>query len=230
MRDLTKWTGCPVPAGLAVEGRYVAIAPYDARAHAGPLWEALGGHREINDRLRYFPNAGFNTLEDMVAWLAAGDWITMVFKRPWDDEMLGMASYMRVDAANGVAEIGAVAHGAAMARTPMATEAHYLLARHIFDELGYRRYEWKCDNDNVASKRAAERLGFTFEGVFRQHIVAKGRNRDTAWFSIVDHEWPTCRSAMERWLDPANFDSDGRQRCALKELRKDMSADEGKIA
>ena len=113
---------------------------------------------------------------------------------------VGMAHYMRPDPANGVVEIGGIAHGPAMARSPVSTEAQYLLAKHIFEDLGYRRYEWKCHNENKPSKRTAERLGFTFEGVFRQHMLSKHANRDTAWFSIIDGEWPALAQSFERWL------------------------------
>src|SRR5690606_1450853 len=124
---------------------------------------------------------------------------------------VGRQTLMRIEPAHGVAEIGNIYWGPRMARTPMATEAQFLFMRHVFDELGYRRYEWKCDNDNTPSKRAAERFGFTFEGTFRQHRVVKGKNRDTAWFSILDKEWPALKKAYEGWLDPGNFDDEGIQ-------------------
>ena len=127
---------------------------------------------------------------------------------------------MRPDPANGVVEVGSVAHGAAMARSPMSTEAHYLMARHVFEDLGYRRYEWKCHNDNAPSKVTAVRLGFTFEGVFRQHIISKGANRDTAWFSMIDGEWPTLKRAFEAWLEPSNFNPEGEQKIRLEGMRQ----------
>jgi len=131
---------------------------------------------------------------------------------------VGMGSYLRIEPAHGVIEVGHLAFSPLMQRTPIATEAMYLMMREAF-ELGYRRYEWKCDALNAASRRAAERLGFTFEGIFRQAIVYKGRNRDTAWYSIVDREWPALDAAFRAWLDPANFDAAGRQRRSLAELR-----------
>ena len=134
-------------------------------------------------------------------------------------EPRGVASYLRIAPEHGVIEIGHIWFGAALQRTPAATEAIYLLARHAFDELGYRRLEWKTDARNERSRRAADRFGFQFEGIFRQHMVVKDQNRDTAWYALLDHEWPKARRAFEAWLDPANFDSAGRQRRALAELR-----------
>jgi RimJ/RimL family protein N-acetyltransferase len=132
----------------------------------------------------------------------------------------GIATLMRADPANGVVEIGGILLARSMQRTPASTEAMYLLAHHVFDALGYRRYEWKCDSLNEPSRRAAARLGFTYEGRFRQALVYKGRNRDTDWFSITDAEWPRIRAAHEAWLDPANFDDDGGQRQHLGDLTR----------
>src|SRR4029079_11294915 len=141
-------------------------------------------------------------------------------------EAAGRQALMRIEPAHGVIEIGNILWGPAISRTRISTEAYFLAARHVFDELGYRRFEWKCNNRNEPSKAAAVRFGFTYEGLFRQHMVVKGENRDTAWFSIIDGEWPSIRAAFERWLDPANFDSAGRQKARLggrKEPTKDRS-------
>ena len=127
---------------------------------------------------------------------------------------------MRIDPAAGVIEVGGINYSPRLQRQPAATEAMYLLMRRVFDELGYRRYEWKCDSLNAPSRAAAQRLGFRYEGLFRQATVYKGRNRDTAWYSILDSEWPALRAAFERWLDPANFDRDGRQHASLNSLRE----------
>ena len=132
---------------------------------------------------------------------------------------VGIAGYLRIDPGNGVIEVGHLHYSPRLQQTRAATEAMYLLMRRAFDELGYRRYEWKCDSLNAPSRAAALRLGFTFEGIFRKAIVYKGRSRDTAWFSIVDDEWPQVKAGFERWLDPANFDAAGRQRARLAELR-----------
>jgi len=133
-----------------------------------------------------------------------------------DGRGVGVASYLRLDHVNGSVEVGGIALSAELQRTTAATEAMYLMMRHVFDDLGYRRYEWKCDALNEPSRRAAGRLGFTFEGTFRNALVYKGRNRDTEWYSVTDDEWPAVRDAFEAWLDPANFDDDGRQRTALR--------------
>jgi RimJ/RimL family protein N-acetyltransferase len=130
-------------------------------------------------------------------------------------EAAGYASYMRIDPAHGVVEVGNILLSPALQRTTAATEAMYLMAGHVFEELGFRRYEWKCNALNVPSRRAAERLGFTFEGIFRQHMVVKGQNRDTAWFSMLDSEWPERKLAFEAWLEPDNFDATGRQKKSL---------------
>ena len=132
----------------------------------------------------------------------------------------GIVSFLRIEPAHGCIEIGHIWFGAPLQRTPAATEAIYLLAREAFDGLGNRRLEWKCNAANARSRRAAERFGFTFEGVFRQHMIVKGANRDTAWFSILDGEWPAVRAGFEAWLAPSNFDADGRQRGALESVRR----------
>jgi RimJ/RimL family protein N-acetyltransferase len=132
----------------------------------------------------------------------------------------GIATLMRVDAPNGVVEVGGILLARTLQRTPASTEAMYLLAHHVFDALGYRRYEWKCDSLNEPSRVAAARLGFTYEGRFRNAVVYKGRNRDTDWFSITDAEWPRVRAAHEQWLDPANFDASGRQLTSLSDLTR----------
>jgi RimJ/RimL family protein N-acetyltransferase len=136
-----------------------------------------------------------------------------------DGRAAGVVSFLRMEPAHGVIEIGHIWFGAALQRTPAATEAILLLAREAFDGLGNRRLEWKCDAANARSRRAAERFGFTFEGVFRQHMIVKGRNRDTAWYALLDSEWPAARRAFEAWLEPANFNAGGQQRASLADLR-----------
>ncbi|NHT77917.1 GNAT family N-acetyltransferase [Rhizobiaceae bacterium CRRU44] len=224
-RDLTKWAGCPAPKPVTLEGAYVVLEPYDRVLHLQALWDAFGG-LAINERLRYFPQAAFADADAFGVWLdaAQANWVTLIFRDKASRDVVGMASYMRPDPTFGVVEVGSVAHSDAMARSPLATEAHYLMARHVFEDLGYRRYEWKCHNDNTPSKVAAVRLGFTFEGIFRQHMVAKGANRDTAWFSMIDGEWPVLEAAFKAWLAPENFDAEGRQRRRLEDLRADIAA------
>ncbi len=226
MRDLSTFRGCPVPQPVRLEGRFVVVEPHDRAVHLEALWSGLGG-MEINPLLTYFTQPDFKGIEDFDAWLTAvqkGGWVTEVFRDKSTGQVVGMANFMRPDPANGVVEIGGVAHGAAMSRSPLATEAHYLLARHVFEDLGYRRYEWKCHNENEPSKVTAKRYGFSFEGVFRQHMLSKGKNRDTAWFSMIDGEWPLIRASFEAWLSPDNFDETGRQRRRLEDLRAELAA------
>ncbi|QBK31788.1 N-acetyltransferase [Roseitalea porphyridii] len=223
--DLSQWTARPTPTSAPMAGRHVAIVPFDRADHQGPLWEAFGGIA-TNDLLYHFGWPRMEEATDLGAIIADMNahrgFVTCVFTAPDTGLVMGMASYMRIDEKNGVCEVGCVAHGAPMARSPAATEAHHLMARRVFDELGYRRYEWKLNNANEPSHRAARRLGFTFEGVFRQLEVKPYGNRDTAWYSMLDREWPVVRRAMEAWLDPANFDADGAQRRGLKQIRDDL--------
>jgi RimJ/RimL family protein N-acetyltransferase len=186
---------------------------------APALFEASRDER-IWTYLPYGPPSGPEELWGIYADADAGDDpLFFTLARLPGEAPQGIASYLRITPEHGVIEIGHIWFGTPLQRTTAATEAIYLLARHAFDELGYRRLEWKCNALNAASRRAAERFGFTFEGVFRHHMVVKGRNRDSAWYSIVDDEWPQVREGFERWLDPANFD-DGRQRQTLTELRR----------
>ncbi|ASY64328.1 Ribosomal-protein-serine acetyltransferase [Sinorhizobium sojae CCBAU 05684] len=230
MRDLANWTACPAPQPVTIEGRYVRLEAYDRAAHLEALWHDAFGGLAINPLLKYFTQDDFSGIEDFGAWLSAvqtkSGWITEVFRDRATDKVVGMANYMRADAANGVVEVGGVAHGPAMARSALSTEAHYLMARHVFEDLGYRRYEWKCHSENQPSRTAALRLGFTFEGIFRQHMISKHANRDTAWYSIIDREWPPIRTAFETWLSPGNFDGEGHQRRRLEDIRAELSVKE----
>lgn len=225
MQDLTKFSPRARPQPVVAEGASVIVEPYDGERHAVDLWEGLGGTADaINDLLKYFPNGLFAEPSDFRAWLdaenASGSYVTRVFRAKETGRLVGMASYMRLDEKNGVIEVGAVAHGPAMQRSTMATEVHYLMARHIFDDLGYRRYEWKLNNENEKSHASAQRLGFTYEGVFRNHMVAKGRNRDTAWYAMIDSEWPERKAAFEAFLAPENFTAEGLQIRTLAEIRE----------
>lgn len=218
---LAGWKGCSEVSVPKISGTHVQVRPYSAREDGLALWRALGG-TAANEYMRFFPNPDYADGDAFCDWLdvVQGSFRTALFIDPAGDQIMGMANYMRNDAANGCVEIGAIAHGKMMAATAAATEGQYLLARHVFEELGYRRYEWKCHNENAPSKRAAIRLGFEFEGVFRQHIVSRGKNRDTAWFSMIDKDWPRLNSAFEAWLDPSNFDGEGQQIRRLEELRR----------
>lgn len=220
--DLDAWTPRALPGRDVLIGRLITIRPYD-QADACALYSAVAGPGN-DDIWTYMPVGPFHTLEAFEAALAnmTGEkgWQTMVICAAEGDGVLGMASYMRLRPADGSVEVGTVAHGADMQRTAMSTEAHYLLARHVFEDLGYRRYEWKCNSANAASMAAATRYGFTYEGTFRQDMVVKGQNRDTAWFSMLDGEWPALKARFEAWLDPANFGADGRQRQRLGSLQR----------
>jgi RimJ/RimL family protein N-acetyltransferase len=211
----------PRPGRSTLEGRYARLEPL-AEAHAEELFAASSGAGAA-ERFAWLPDAPPRDLAEMRAWIgkaAAGD-DPLYFAV--HDRATGAAggrqALMRIVPEHGVIEIGSILWGPAIARTRVATEAFYLAARHVFEGLGYRRFEWKCNDLNEPSKRAARRFGFTYEGLFRQHMWVKGANRDTAWFAMLDREWPQLRAEYERWLDPANFDAAGRQRTPLRVLR-----------
>ena len=221
MHDLTNWQPRPRPPRTALEGRYCRLEPLDPSKHGDALFEASMAPG-AEERFRYL----FDSPADRASyqeWLVRSAksedplFFTVVDRATGRAE--GRQTLMRITPEHGVIEIGNILWGPRMARTRVATEAFFLHTRYIFEELGYRRYEWKCNDANEPSKRAALRFGFAFEGVFRQHMIVKGRNRDTAWFAMLDHEWPRLREAFERWLDPSNFDSAGRQKRSLVELR-----------
>lgn len=205
------------PQRIVLEGRYVRLEPL-GESHVPALYAAASAPG-AEERFRYVFNAPPKSEADMAAWVA-----TAAAK---DDPLLfavvdresglcsGYQALMRIEPEHGAIEVGTIMWGSAIARTRKATEAIYLFARYVFDELGYRRFEWKCNNLNAPSKAAALRFGFSYEGLFRQHMWVKGANRDTAWFSIVDAEWPGLRAEYERWLAPENFDAQGRQKTRL---------------
>jgi RimJ/RimL family protein N-acetyltransferase len=215
------WTPRARPPRTPMEGRLCRLVPLDAAIHAAALHEAHAADREGRN-WTYLPYGPFASLAEYAAWVrsveSAEDPLFFAIVSRESERPVGTASYLRIDPAMGAIEVGHLAYSPALQRTAAATEAMYLMMRRAFDELGYRRYEWKCDRFNAPSCRAAERLGFRFEGIFRQAVVMKGRNRDNAWFSIVDGEWPALRSSFERWLEPSNFDAEGRQRRRLEEL------------
>ncbi len=194
----------------------------DAGGDAEPLYRLShppGGDPMIWTYLPDGPYASPAQLRHMLEWAQdSEDPLYFVLARPQDRRPLGLASYMRITPEHGVIEIGGIWFGPSVKRTTAGSEAIYLLVRHAFEKLGYRRVEWKCDALNAASRRAAERYGFLFEGIFSKHMVVKGRNRDTAWYAITDDRWPAIRSAFEAWLAPENFDAQGRQRRPLREL------------
>ncbi len=222
--DLSTWTPRDLPTTEPLVGPRVRLVPTDVTDHALGLFEATrDGDPALWDYLPWGPFPDESEFEQWLARFVADP--ALYTETILDGERgrpVGCASFMRVDQANGVIEIGSIFLGAELQRTAAATEALYLMMRHAMDDLGYRRLEWKCDAANTRSRRAAERLGFTFEGIFRQHRIVKGRNRDTAWFSIIDREWPAARAALEAWLAPENFDVDGDQLQRLEEIRAGM--------
>jgi RimJ/RimL family protein N-acetyltransferase len=221
--DLSDWQPRPAPQRESLAGRLVRLEPLDSARHGDDLWLALqgpGGDPALWDYLAYGPFASRAPFDSWLAGNAASaDPLFYAVIDMASQSAVGLLSYLRIAPWDGCIEIGHIAFGQAMQRTPASTEAVWLLARHAFDDLGYRRLEWKCNALNARSMRAAERLGFVYEGTFRQHMLVKGQNRDTAWFSIIDSEWPARRDAFERWLAADNFDADGQQKQRLEQLR-----------
>lgn len=207
------------PGPVTLQGRYGRLEKLNAARHAAGLWEALRGHDEVWAYLFHGPFAERRDFDAYVEMFAAREdpYAYAIIDR--EERTAGFATLMEIRPANRVVEVGNILYSPKLQRTPLATEVQYLLARYAFEELGNRRYEWKCNSLNEPSRRAALRFGFTFEGVFRQHMIVKGRNRDTAWFAMTDHEWPSRKAAFEAWLAPANFDGEGRQKKKLEAFR-----------
>jgi RimJ/RimL family protein N-acetyltransferase len=216
------WTPRPRPPRTPMQGRHCRVVALDAAAHAAALHRAYAADAEGRN-WTYLPYGPFDSAEGYAAWVGSVQSSeTEVFYAVEElpaGKPIGVASYLRIDPAMGCIEVGHLSYAPALQRTVAATEAMYLMMCRVFDELGYRRYEWKCDSLNAPSMAAARRLGFRFEGTFRQAVVMKGRNRDTAWFSITDKEWPAVRSALEAWLDASNFDANESQRRRLEDIR-----------
>ena len=209
------------PERIVLAGRAISLVPLNAAAHADALFDGANGGDK--DRVwtylfdgPYTDRAVFRA--NVEAKAKSEDPLFFAIVDNASGKPLGYQTFLRVEPLHRVIEVGNILYTPAMQRTIGATEAQYLFARYVFDELGYRRYEWKCNDLNAPSKRAAQRFGFSFEGVFRQHMIVKGRNRDTAWFSMVDSEWPARKAAYERWLRADNFDAAGRQKTRLSEL------------
>jgi RimJ/RimL family protein N-acetyltransferase len=216
-----EWKPARLPQRAPLEGASVRLEPVDPARHAGALFSAADGAPALWDYLAYGPFENEQLFTEWLAGRAASD--DPLFYAVVDRAAglaRGMSSFMRIVPDHGVIEIGHIWFAPVLQRTRQATEAIFLMARHAFDDLGYRRLEWKCDSKNAPSRRAAERFGFVFEGVFRQHMVVKDRNRDTAWYAMTDPDWPLRRAAFEAWLAPENFDSEGRQRRSLSEIRE----------
>jgi RimJ/RimL family protein N-acetyltransferase len=215
----------PLPSGAKpdlrpLHGRWVRLDPVSVARHAQSLFSAMDGKDPEGDLWTWMAYGPFADLESFAAWLkdreAARDpWFYAIVDRK-TGEARGMGAFMRADPSNGVIEIGNIWMAPTLQRTREATEAIYLMIRHAFDDLGVRRLEWKCDALNEPSRAAAKRFGFTFEGIFRQHMIIKGRNRDTAWFAMLDTDWPKVRVGFEAWLAEGNFDAEGHQKAKLQ--------------
>ena len=225
--DMRHWTARERPSAPVIEGRYVRLERLDAGRHADELFEA-SDTAEADQKFRWLfetPPADRNIFRAWVEKVAASEdplFYAVIDKA--SGKVAGRQTYMRIDTTHGVIEIGNIYWGPLVSQRPAATEALYLFAKHAFDDLGYRRFEWKCNDDNLPSKKAAARFGFTAEGVFRQHLVVKGLNRDTAWFSIIDKDWVALKPAYEAWLSPENFDAEGKQKRRLEEFRAETGA------
>lgn len=216
-------SSAPRPRRVKFEGCTIDLVPLDARDHLYPLWAATGGPQ--NEHLwTYMFEEPFQNRASFEAYLQrkqeSDDPLYYAIIDKQSGEAVGWAAYMRMEPLQRVIEVGSIMFSPRIQRTTGATEAMYIMAKHAFEGMNYRRYEWKCDALNMPSRRAALRLGFTYEGLFRQHMVVKGRNRDTAWYSMLDCEWPARKRAFEQWLDPANFDASGKQRISLDELNR----------
>jgi RimJ/RimL family protein N-acetyltransferase len=214
------WTERRKPPRVAVRGHYAALEPLDPKARAVELFEAVSQDKD-GRMWTYLPYGPFVTREAYSGWMyltCMGDDPQFYAIVDLKGGAVGMASLMRIDPKGGSIEVGHISLSPRGQKSRVATEALFLLMRRAFDELAYRRFEWKCDALNEASRKSAERLGFSYEGTFRQATMYKGRNRDTAWYAIIDKEWPFLRTAFEAWLKPDNFDDDGQQKVRLSTL------------
>lgn len=219
---VTDWQPPPAPPRVEMPGRYCRLEPLDPERHTNSLWESYSVETEPRN-WTYLFHGPYKSIEEFREWVrGAASTTDPLFFAVTDhltDRAIGVAAYLRIAPAAGSIEVGHINFSPLLQRTPAATEAMYLMMRHAF-ELGYRRYEWKCDSLNAPSRAAAERLGLTFEGIFRQALVYKGRNRDSAWYATIDKEWPALKTAFESWLSPNNFDANGRQRLRLSDLTR----------
>ena len=228
IRSPLSWKPVQPPCRAALHGRYVTLEPLEADRHTSDLWTAVRGHDEV---WTWLADGPYGTQGELHRALrekenSSSAVFFAIVPNPGSKaadassstggRAAGYASFMRIEPAHGALEVGNILLAPTLQRTTAATEAMYLMASHVFDTLGYRRYEWKCNAENAPSRRAALRLGFTFEGIFRQHMVIKDRNRDTAWFAMLDSEWPARKQAFEAWLNPANFDSGDVQKKRLR--------------
>jgi len=217
--EVAEWKGVERPPHEPVAGRFCRIEPLNAKSHVDELYEAYA--EDVDGILWTYMFVGpFKSKEEFRIWIATAcktdDPLCHAIIDASTNKAVGIASYLRIQPKVGVIEVGNITYSTKLQRTPIATEAMYLMMARVFDELGYRRYEWKCDALNAASCKAAKRLGFSFDGIFEQAIVYKGRNRDTAWYSILDRNWPQLKNAYNGWLDKSNFDKRGVQKRRLQ--------------
>jgi RimJ/RimL family protein N-acetyltransferase len=220
--NLSDWNGAPRPERVVLEGTYARLEPLNVSSHASDLFRSAR-EEGAAERFRYLFDPVPHNEAIFLVWAEAAasssDPLFFAVINKTTGRAEGRQALMRIDPANGVIEIGSILWGPAIARTRVATEAFHLVASYVFNTLGYRRLEWKCDNRNLPSKKAAARFGFTFEGIFRDHMVVKGQSRDTAWYSIIGSEWPRLSRPLTTWLNTANFNEMGQQRKRLEELR-----------
>jgi len=218
------WTPPPVPPRTTLTGRFCRVEPLDVARHATDLYKANRAD-EAGQMWTYLGYGPFAGMDDYVAWVQrmsqSNDPLFYAIVDLVTGQAVGVASYLRIDPANGSIEVGHIAYSPRLQRTPAATEAMFLLMQQAF-ALGYRRYEWKCDALNAPSRSSAQRLGLSFEGIFRQAVIYKGRNRDTAWYATIDGEWPALQTAFTQWLAPENFAANGQQRVRLTELTEPL--------
>ncbi|WP_151718528.1 GNAT family N-acetyltransferase [Gemmobacter serpentinus] len=216
--DLAHFAPAPHPSGVVLEGSYTRLEPLDGEAHAADLYRAVAGEDGLWTFMPYGPFAGAAAYHRWVKDRETSrDPVFVAIRDLETGHVGGVAAFLRIDQANGVIEVGHICLAPELQKTRAATEAMFLMMQWAF-AMGYRRFEWKCDARNLPSRRAAQRLGFSFEGIFRQHLIVKGQNRDTAWFSVIDSEWPGLDEAFRAWLAPANFSDGGRQRERLSDL------------
>jgi len=223
------WKPALLPVRKILTGRFCNLEPLDTTRHAADLYAANALDAEGRN-WTYLPYGPFDSLSSYSSWLdqfsVTSDPLFFAIVDHATGKAVGVASFMRIDPANGSIEVGHLNFSPLMQRTPIATEAMHLMMKEAF-ALGYRRYEWKCNALNMPSRQAAQRLGFSFEGIFRQAAISKGRNRDTAWYATIDKEWPALNEAFQNWLSPANFNGEGRQRVSLSKLTQPILVRQG---
>jgi RimJ/RimL family protein N-acetyltransferase len=220
VRNLENWSAVPAPGPQRIEGRYAVLERLSSDQHGAQLYQTFVDQDQVWDHLPYGP---FHSAAQYIRWVKEQSILTdpyfYAIRNLETGQLGGVASYLRIDPANGVIEVGHINMSPSLQKTRAGTEAMFLMMQWAFDA-GYRRYEWKCNALNLASRRAAIRYGLSYEGVFRQHMITKGRNRDTAWFAAIDAEWPALREAFRAWLHPSNFDANGQQKESLRDLTR----------